>query len=69
MSNQIDKEEAMLNRGAIPINKRWPGKWAIKVQVWRPDGSKQQTIETDMGEETFTKLMEVVCEALTAEGE
>jgi len=62
----VDKEEAMLARGAIPINKRWPGKWAVRVQVWRPDGSKQQTIETDMAEGTFAKFMEVVCAALAA---
>ena len=54
----------MKSRASIPINRRWPGKHAMRLALYRPDGSKAIEVETDLDDALTKRVWEIINEAL-----
>jgi len=54
----------MADKGRIPINKRWPGKHAIRLKIWGPDGTSYIGVETELSEERVKQILAIIGEQL-----
>ena len=57
----------MKTRADIPINRRWPGKWATRIALYRPDGTLWIKVETDLTEAEREHLYDIIVAAIGRE--
>ena len=57
----------MKSRASIPINRRWPGKHAMRLALYRPDGTLAIKVDTDLNKDLTKRVWDLLNEAFAQE--
>jgi len=49
----------MVENSSLPINKRWPGRWAVRATIYTPNGTSIN-IETDLPDRMGKSLLQML---------